>query len=405
MKKILIIEPDAAMGLFYVRSFTLTGFNAEYEPNYAKGVTGLNRVKPDLVLLNLLLPSRGAFKFLKQKGSVPWTCQVPVVGYLRKKRVDLIQDAADNGVNESVVVEGKRAEELIKSVSKFIAPQRITPSASVKILTPVFQKKTHPETLSEDLPKAGDRGRSISASQSDKRERKRAAKPTPLKTLSQLTELSHLLLQAGSSEAQVPLLFELYCNAQEMTEILLSHKRRADIWMSVALVSLIKKLHDNPRLITSSNRRTINQSIEYIGSAVDKPILESEEWEPSFRVLAVDDDIITSRTVEKALKLVDILPDSVNDSVLALKHARANTYDLFILDLNMPRLNGFELCQELRQTPNYKYTPVIFLTASDSFETRLKASGSGGSDFIGKPFELTELAVKAFMLLLTSGTQ
>ena len=366
MKKILIIEPDAAMGLFYVRSFTLTGFNAEYEPNYAKGVTGLNRVKPDLVLLNLLLPSRGAFKFLKQKGSVPWTCQVPVVGSLRKKRVDLIQDAADNGV---------------------------------------FQKKTHPETLSEDLPKAGDRGRSISASQSDKRERKRAAKPTPLKTLSQLTELSHLLLQAGSSEAQVPLLFELYCNAQEMTEILLSHKRRADIWMSVALVSLIKKLHDNPRLITSSNRRTINQSIEYIGSAVDKPILESEEWEPSFRVLAVDDDIITSRTVEKALKLVDILPDSVNDSVLALKHARANTYDLFILDLNMPRLNGFELCQELRQTPNYKYTPVIFLTASDSFETRLKASGSGGSDFIGKPFELTELAVKAFMLLLTSGTQ
>ena len=72
-------------------------------------------------------------------------------------------------------------------------------------------------------------------------------------------------------------------------------------------------------------------------------------------------------------------------------------YDLIFLDIEMPEMNGFELCSKLRGFEVNKNTPVVFVTILNDFESRANSTISGGNDFIAKPFLFMELAVKAIV--------
>src|SRR5207249_9628954 len=71
---------------------------------------------------------------------------------------------------------------------------------------------------------------------------------------------------------------------------------------------------------------------------------------------------------------------------------------LFRSDINMPAMNGIELCQKLRCIPHHKKTPVIFVTLCGDFESRAQSLLSGGDDLISKPIAPVELIVKATIL-------
>jgi DNA-binding response OmpR family regulator len=90
----------------------------------------------------------------------------------------------------------------------------------------------------------------------------------------------------------------------------------------------------------------------------------------------------------------------MEDSNMALTVLKEYPFDLIFLDAEMPGLNGFELCAELRKLPTNKNTPVIFVTSLTKFEVRAQSSLSGGNDLIAKPFLMMELAVKALTYLL-----
>jgi DNA-binding response OmpR family regulator len=82
-----------------------------------------------------------------------------------------------------------------------------------------------------------------------------------------------------------------------------------------------------------------------------------------------------------------------------LQVLRENAFDLVILDVQMPVMDGFALCQKLRELPAHKTTPVIFVTSQTDFETRTKSTASGGNEFIAKPYLFMELALKALISL------
>ena len=75
-------------------------------------------------------------------------------------------------------------------------------------------------------------------------------------------------------------------------------------------------------------------------------------------------------------------------------------FDLIILDVDMPVMNGFELCTKLRALPAQTKTPVLFVTGLTDFESRARSTLSGGNDLIAKPFLFMELAVKALTHVL-----
>jgi DNA-binding response OmpR family regulator len=65
-------------------------------------------------------------------------------------------------------------------------------------------------------------------------------------------------------------------------------------------------------------------------------------------------------------------------------------------------MTGVELCAKLRTLPNYKKTPILFVTSASDFENRAKVCRSGGNDLIAKPFLATELCLKALTLIVKS---
>jgi CheY-like chemotaxis protein len=92
--------------------------------------------------------------------------------------------------------------------------------------------------------------------------------------------------------------------------------------------------------------------------------------------------------------------DSTQDANAALELLKQNNYDLVLLDINMPGLTGFELCEKLRALPQHAKTPVIFVTAFNNFENRKQSVLSGGGDLIAKPVAPLELALKVTIHLL-----
>jgi CheY-like chemotaxis protein len=95
-------------------------------------------------------------------------------------------------------------------------------------------------------------------------------------------------------------------------------------------------------------------------------------------------------------------PKGTEDPASALQMLKEKHCDLVLLDIEMPGMDGFELCKRMRALPGYQRTPVIYVTAHSDFEYRAKSVLSGGNDLIAKPVFPIELAVKAVTHLLKS---
>ena len=114
------------------------------------------------------------------------------------------------------------------------------------------------------------------------------------------------------------------------------------------------------------------------------------------RILIVDDDPDIRKVLSLLLK-DDYNVSEVADGSAALEHMRLYPdTDLVILDVMMPGMNGYETCDKLREFSN---VPVLFLTAKSAENDRISAYGSGGDDFLSKPFSHAELVAKVNSLL------
>ena len=121
---------------------------------------------------------------------------------------------------------------------------------------------------------------------------------------------------------------------------------------------------------------------------------------PPIEILIVDDEMLSRRAIVYALEKAFLKATAVEDSEAAQAKAQTTKFDLIFLDVNMPGLNGFELCDKLRQNGLNKTTPVIFVTGTADFQARAQSMLRGASDVIAKPFMFIELTVKAMTFVL-----
>lgn len=109
------------------------------------------------------------------------------------------------------------------------------------------------------------------------------------------------------------------------------------------------------------------------------------------KILLVDDDPLIRRVVTNSLAAAGYAVFSVGYAREALPSARASLPDLILLDVMMPELNGYEVCQQLRDDPQTATLPIIMLTAMDEPEAVVKGLQTGADDYITKPFNIEEL--------------
>lgn len=110
------------------------------------------------------------------------------------------------------------------------------------------------------------------------------------------------------------------------------------------------------------------------------------------RVLVVEDEMDMKRIICKNLKAEGYSADSCFDGEEALSYIETVSYDIIIMDIMMPKKNGWEVLSEIRKKGNT--TPVLFLTAKDTVEDRVKGLDLGADDYIVKPFHFDELMAR-----------
>jgi two-component system OmpR family response regulator/two-component system response regulator QseB len=110
------------------------------------------------------------------------------------------------------------------------------------------------------------------------------------------------------------------------------------------------------------------------------------------RLLLVEDDEILGDGLVAGLKMEGYAVDWLTNGKLADEALRVNTYELIVLDLNLPDRDGLNILRDLRSRKNE--TPVLILTAKDTIQDRVTGLDSGADDFVIKPFDLNEVCAR-----------
>jgi DNA-binding response OmpR family regulator len=115
------------------------------------------------------------------------------------------------------------------------------------------------------------------------------------------------------------------------------------------------------------------------------------------RLLLAEDDPYLSAMLSKGLREHAYAVDVVTDGESAVVQAAVNEYDLVVLDVMMPRRDGFAVCRELRRRG--MDVPVLMLTARDALDDKVEGLDAGADDYLAKPFEFAELLARLRALL------
>ena len=161
------------------------------------------------------------------------------------------------------------------------------------------------------------------------------------------------------------------------------------------LGTLVKKLCGNPNTITASTLNTVSKALAFLAQLCAPGVEEKLAGNAPFRMLVVDDDPLAKRAVMSTLQLAFEKPESANDGAAALALVAQKPYDVIFTDVQMPFMDGFELCALIRESGPNSSTPVVFISSNTDPDSLAQGYRSGASDYIGKPFLPVEMTVKA----------
>ncbi len=195
---------------------------------------------------------------------------------------------------------------------------------------------------------------------------------------------------------------ELHCVAHSFAERARAGGFVALHRLSSAFSGLGQELYTHPELVNPTTLRTVGQTIEFLTTLLKVKDLRNAKDPATASVYIVDDDADNCDCIAMAMETAMLRSAHSQDPVRALCELADTPADIIFLDVNLPGMDGFELCAEIRHLALHARTPIIFLSGMTSSERRVQSSLSGGNEFVGKPFILCELTLKALTLILKS---
>ncbi len=180
----------------------------------------------------------------------------------------------------------------------------------------------------------------------------------------------HLFVRSHNDQGQLSQLQELWQAVHSLAGfagmtgfVRISH-------IANVLEALLKELHSKPKQITPSTLRTVANAMDGLGFLFEEASSLRDEFSQTALILAVDDEPISRIALRTALEKANLRAITLDNPDLALKVLTQNRFDLIFLDVDMPGMNGFELCDRIRDSVTNKMTPVVFVTALSDFEGR-----------------------------------
>lgn len=440
MKKILIIEDDSVVAHIYRNRLEKEGYTVEVCEDGQAGFYRIHEFHPNGVLLDLMLPKMNGVDILKKIRAEGEFAQIPVIVFTNAYVPNMIQDAMSAGASQVCNKATLTPRQVIDALNLLFsgsapAAPTIQFAAPVAPLAPKLSgRRGDPLFLNSDPtvyegspppPRAFFTPEEVSSRKADA---SRASNAEPLRLLpfqsganaddiafqAELTQAFnaskidsittlrkhlHGFTKAADDTSRLPHLLDLYRKVHSLTGSAGIAGFAAVSQLTAALEVLLKELYEKPKNINASTMRTVVYSIDFLAELFKSATPQAEPVEAT-GILVVDDEILSRRAVTYALEKASLKSVNVEDPLAALRLATENPYDLIFLDVQMPGMDGFELCTKIRALPLNKSTPVIFVTSLTDFKSRARSSLSGGTDLIAKPFMFIELAVKALTHVL-----
>jgi DNA-binding response OmpR family regulator len=379
MKKILIIEDDEILANIYRNKLAVEHYQVEVSNTGESGLALMRSFKPHMILLDLMLPQMPGVDVIRHVRSEDDFAKLPIVVFSNTYLTNLIQDAWKAGATKCLSKARCSPKDVLEIVRQTVGvPDGVLlpGTTSTSAVLPVIDLTADAEFQSE-------------------------LRKTFIDSLpATLATLRNSLQSLSRSTDDVGRLKHIY-DLHRRTHALSGNAGIAGLFiigqMSAALEALLKEIYEKPKNINVSSLRTIAAAVDFLAYLFQSGLAQDKQEIPPSNILVVDDEAISRRAIIYALEKTQLPSVGVDNPGEAFTLLSQKPFDLVFLDVDMPEMNGFELCAKLRQLPQHKKTPVLFVTALTDFESRTSSTMAGGNDFIGKPFLFIELTVKALM--------
>jgi DNA-binding response OmpR family regulator len=454
MKRLLLIDDDAVLTRAYRDSLSRHGFQVNTVGHGAGALIFLESAKPDLVVLDLMLPEVTGVDVLKFVRGHSRLADTPVVVLSNDLRNDLGQHAARIGIQKAFRKDQCSPSVLMGAIDEILEPIKCSEQPAECTMEEPAEPAADAAT-SEDAPECRMQNEVCSLDpQAPECELQSAESKIEgenpesgiqsAETLECRIEIADCRMeslspadtaqdaaQAGTAEARASLLANAPTICADLGELVAALARESltgleqqdhlqDLFCKVrfleetarqaglavlgqtagAFDALLQVLMEQPERLGPSALRTLENLVEVVGLLFERARDSGADAPLSARVLILDDDAVANEMVVAGLRRAQLDACSTEDSVMAWQWINSAQFDLVLLRLEMPVLNGVQLCERLRRVPGYEKTPVIFVAAKDDLATRTTSFRSDADDLIAKPVLPQELAAMAVMELV-----
>jgi DNA-binding response OmpR family regulator len=374
------VDDDALILHLYRQKFGDAGFEVETASDGVAAIRFLHSQQPNIVVLDLMMPRLSGVEVLKFIRSDVALRDTPVVILSNCFMGDMLEVATALGVQGALYKTECKPSDLVALVKDILRGA----SPATKMVTGVTARGVMPQSIT-----------GAHAAPEEFTDRAPDA-------LAELRTVCQSFIRTTEPGTRTQQLAELYRRARQVTAIAGFSDHPMISLFTGAFEALLFELSARPAAVSPSVIRTVVSGVDFIGELFDRVRDNVADVALSARIATVDDDPLSNRIIVEAMRRVYLECVSFDDPREAMRALQTTPYDLVLLDIEMPGMNGFEVCKQLRKLPGYARTPVVYVTSHSDFEHRAKGILSGGDDLIAKPVFPMELAVKSIMLLLRS---
>ena len=195
--------------------------------------------------------------------------------------------------------------------------------------------------------------------------------------------------------ADRPAFGELVARANEMCRIaaILGQHPVATITASLDALLLDASQHAGP--VSQRTLQSAMETLDFLSRLLTHDVLSRAEKLAPSRAIAVEDDEDLRSVIVASLESANLATTGCADARSALDTLQENHFDIIILDIGLPDMNGLDMCGHIQALPKHGHTPIVFISGDDSAHNRERGTLKGASEFIAKPCNMFELALKA----------
>jgi diguanylate cyclase (GGDEF)-like protein len=379
-KKILLVESDQALARSVSSFLEAHGYNSQTVTNYQQTLTAIQNWKPDLVILNILIQAFSPLDLINEIKQNPFTEGQKIIIFSQTPKAEIV-------TGPSPKVRGYLTKPVDFEALKAALHKAAPPQAGRQQTVMVADDDNEFSDLVKMFLEANDYRALVVNNSAILLDQLRAEKPDAL-----LLDL----MMPGKDGFAVMQEMQESADTAGVPIIILSGLRLENYQERGVLTGLPEIV--SRELPGDLLLKLIEEQTGAPGQAAAAP--EAGPQKPARpKVLFADDQTELLLLMKEMIEYSGFEVITANDGVEAMKAVFETNPDIIVLDYNMPRKNGLEVAQDLKNNPLFAHIPIIIVTAYGEKHAKLKGLGMGIDDYLIKPVDADELVARIRMIL------